>query len=371
MSMALPEWDRLEPSDLLLDSENPRLAQYGLSPRASQDELLQLIWEQMDCLELARSIASGGFWPHECLIGVRKGNKCIIIEGNRRLAAVLGLIDPSRVPKSFTTLIPPLNDEVLRSLEKLPVRIVEDRQDAWREIGFKHVNGPARWSSFAKAKYISEVHGNGEISLEDISAQLGDNHRTVQRLFRAYQVLDQAERNNVYRREHAYKGQLAFSHLMTGLDYDGIAEFISVKDRSEEDPNPVPPEKLSNLGELLTWMWGDRRSNTPPAIRSQNPDLRHLDKVVANAAATEVLRRENDIERAFEESKGDDVVFFEAITDARLALRRAQSAVTRGFSGETSLLEEVRGIAKMALDLLDTMKAKQTSDDDLSKRLNG
>ena len=53
----------------------------------------------------------------------------------------------------------------------LPVIRLENRQEAWRYIGFKHVNGAAKWNGFAKAKYIATVHHDFNISLDDIAEQ--------------------------------------------------------------------------------------------------------------------------------------------------------------------------------------------------------
>lgn len=34
-------------------------------------------------------------------------------------------------------------------------------------LTFKHVNGPAKWSSYAKAKYIAEIHQKYNIELAE------------------------------------------------------------------------------------------------------------------------------------------------------------------------------------------------------------
>ena len=86
----------------------------------------------------------------------------------------------------------------------------------WRFLGFKHVNGPAKWTSFAKAIYIAEVHREYNVPLADIAEQIGDRHKTVQRLFRGLMVLDQAEKMKVLISRIDITRSLRF-HTFTGL----------------------------------------------------------------------------------------------------------------------------------------------------------
>jgi hypothetical protein len=340
-----------------------------MGPNASQTELLSEIWLRMACSELALSMVHDHYWSHEPLFAVKQGpTDYVVIEGNRRLAAIKALLDSTVLSKLAGNDFPKPSAAVLKSLEKIPVIVVDDRMAVWKYIGFKHVNGPAKWASYAKAQYIASVRSSG-VPLADIAEQIGDTNRTVQRLYRAYMVITQAEDAKVWKREFAYKKQLAFSHLMTGLDYEGIAEFISVADKTDEDPKPVPNEKLDNLKQLCVWLWGDSRSNTPPVIQSQNPDLRNLDQVLRSSPATDRLKKDHRLDLALEESLGDSVIFNSALSDARQALSRAQSKVSTGFQGEAGLVETAREIATSSVDLLETMRSKVTKPDDLKKRI--
>jgi len=137
-------------------------------------------------------------------------------------------------------------------------------------LGFKHVNGPAKWRSYAKAQYIAFVRDTTGESLANIAAQIGDRHRTVQKLYRALKVIEQAEKTGVYQRRFAYRRQLAFSHLTTALEYDGYAGFLGLAKESDETAAPVEKNRLKELGEICRWLWGDNRDDTKPIIESQN-----------------------------------------------------------------------------------------------------
>lgn len=127
---------------LHFDRSNPRLAEYGVSNETTEDDILDILWDAMDVMELVQSIAASGFFPHEALVVSREHNKNIVIEGNRRLAAVKVLFD-DQIAKRKGWAVPTISKEARKNLENLPV-IFSNRQESWRYLGFKHVNGPAK-----------------------------------------------------------------------------------------------------------------------------------------------------------------------------------------------------------------------------------
>ncbi|MEI6783100.1 MAG: hypothetical protein WCQ21_19510, partial [Verrucomicrobiota bacterium] len=228
--------------------------------------------------------------------------------------------------------------------------------------GFKHVNGPAKWTSYAKAEYIAEVHRSYRVSLADIANQIGDRHRTVQRLYRGLMVIDQAERAKVYDREDRFRQRLAFSHLYTGLDYDGISAFLSLKEEDEETENPVPKNKLKELGELCVWLYGSKKEKIPPVVESQNPDLRRLNAVLTSREAIAALRAGTDLAKAFEISRPATTVFEEALLGAKRDLTTARAHLTTGYDKSEALLRIAGSIAEMADDIYKEMERKRNPD---------
>jgi len=343
-------------SDLHFDYENPRLAEYGITKATPEDEILMILWEAMDVRELVQSISASGFFPHEALIVAKEDGRNIVIEGNRRLAAVKVLLGGGK-NKDLGWAVPALSKEARADLETLPT-IFSTREEAWRFLGFKHVNGPAKWSSYAKASYIAVVHKTFGISLADIANQIGDRHNTVQRLYRGLMVLEQAEREGVYKRESVFRTRLAFSHLYTGLDYEGISNFLSVAPKEKETESPVPKEKLKELGELCVWLYGDRSQNLPPVVETQNPHLRMLNAVVANREAVAALRAGEDLNKSYEISRPATSVFEEALLAAKRELTAARAALSSGYDNSHELLKIAGSIANMADDLYTEMERK-------------
>lgn len=347
----------LKVADLHFDHANPRLAEYGIDPTTSEEEILKMLWDAMDVRELVQSIAASGYFDHEPLIVAKEREQWVVIEGNRRLAAVKVLLEPV-IGRQNGWEIPALPEEARMKLQELPA-LISNREDSWRFLGFKHVNGPAKWSSYAKAAYIEEVHRLYKVSLSDIATQIGDRHNTVQRLYRGLMVLVQAERAKVYDREDRFRQRLAFSHLYTGLDYEGISSFLNIAPKEEETDEPVPKEKLKELGELCVWLYGSKKEQKPPVVESQNPDLRRLNAVVASREAVAALRAGADLAQAFEMSRPPSAVFEEALLAAKRELTTARANLTTGYDNSDALLKIAASIADIADDLYVEMERKQ------------
>ena len=343
-------------SELSFDFQNPRLVEYDLSRDTADAEVIKVLWDAMDVRELVLSIAASGFFPHEPLIVTQEHDKNIVIEGNRRLAAVKLLLDPS-IGEDLQVTLPLISAEAKEEIRELPI-VFGTRESAWRYIGFKHVNGPAKWNSYAKSEYISKVHHEFDISLEDIARQIGDTHKTVQRLFRGMMVVGQTEKWKVFSREDRWFSHFSFSHLYTGLTYSGISSFLGLRPESDEDRDPVPSEKKEQLGELCLWLYGSKREERRPVIQSQNPDLRLLDAVVTNSEAVAALRAGRDLAYAFEISRPSSNIFEDSLHASKRELERARSQLSTGYDGSKQLLAVALDVATIADDLYEEMERK-------------
>lgn len=344
-------------SDLAFDVKNPRLPDFNLPNNPTEEEVIEVLWEAMDVQELVLSIAASGFFRHEPLIVAQEDRKNIVIEGNRRLAAVKVLLEPA-IAEELKAEVPKLAKNAREALRELPT-ISSTRKDAWRYLGFKHVNGPAKWSSYAKSRYIADVHRKFGVELKEIANQIGDTHKTVQRLFRGLMVIEQAERMKVFSREDRWRNHFSFSHLYTGIGYEGISAFLGLRTETEEDPEPVPAEKKGELRELCLWMYGSKKDETPPVIETQNPHLRQLDAVVGNEEALAALRSGSSLAAAHETSRSSSTVFEEALYASKRELEKARSMLSTGYNGSENLLRVADAVADLANDLYEEMERKR------------
>ena len=344
-------------SDLYFDLQNPRLPEFDLTTDSDDTDVIRLLWDVMDVKELVLSIAASGFFLHEPVIVTIEDSRHIVIEGNRRLAAVRILLDPE-LAKTLDANLPILSESARNDLTSVPV-IFDTREGAWRYLGFKHVNGPAKWSSYAKSRYIAQVRERYGIPLADISRQIGDTHRTVQRLFRGLMVIRQAEEWEVFSRHNRWKRHFAFSHLYTGIGYPDIATFLRLRSEQEEERRPVDPDRATELGELCTWLYGDRRADIRPAIQRQNPHLRYLAAIVGNRDGFAALRSSLDVETAYEYTRPSASVFEASLHGAKRHLQKARGLLSNGYDGSEGLLRVADAVAILADDLYEEMARRR------------
>jgi len=358
--------------DLLLDPNNPRLAEFGIPPGASQSDLLKTLWDEMAVAEVAMSIAYSGYFEHEPLFVERDGqNKFVVVEGNRRLAAVRLLLDADLRRKLKATDLPEIDSVAKQKLQHLPC-IVTTRREIWRYLGFKHVNGPATWGSYAKAQYVAHVHNDYRVPLEDIAAQIGDYNSTVQRMYRGLMIVEQAEKTRVFSRADLGKSKFYFNYIYTGMSYPGISKFLGIDGKGTSGRAPVPPSKIKHLGELMGWLYGKESTNQPSLIQSQNPDLKTLDTVLQSDDGIRALRDGLPLSVAHDISQGDQRIFRSSLQQAKQSLQKALGTLTTGY--ETSDLEILRlaqDIEELARDLVDAMQQRRTRDRRQPKRENG
>lgn len=356
-----PKIEEFSPDELYFDEKNPRLVEMGYAADVSEEEILKTLWYTMDVREIVLSIAASGFFSIDPIIVDKSSGKNIVIEGNRRLAAVRIIRNPEKYRSIIEEDIPKVDPEKVRSTDTLPAAVMS-REEAWQFLGFKHVNGPAKWGSYAKARYIATVHNEYGVPLSEIGRQIGDTHRTVQRLYRGLMVIEQAEKAGVFNREDAYRGSLPFSHLYVGLQREGIQGFLNLKDAEAEDKQPVPEDKIQNLEQVCKWLFGNKSDNIEPVVQSQNPDLKNLDKVLQNGEALAALQDGEALSVAVDYTVPAGQALERELLTAKRSLVRARGLVTEGFDGSQSLLDTAFSVWQHAADLTEDMERKMKDD---------
>lgn len=341
---------------LEFDKKNPRLVEFGFDEKVTEEKLVDTLCRVMAVEEIILSLHHSGYFKNDPLIAIPHGKKFIVIEGNRRFAAIKVITEYPKYEKFYPKSLDEPSEKLKQSLQNIPVVIEESREKAWQFIGFKHVNGAAKWNSYAKAEYIAQVHNDFGVSLEDIGLQIGDTNKTVQRLYQSLMVINQAEQSKVFDKNDIEAPRLYFSHLYTGLQYDGIRDYIGLK--SSDDESASPANKVQELGDVLTWLFGSKKKNAKAVIISQNPDLRNLDAVVKSSQAVAALKATNDLNVAFEISQPDSLKFTDSLNEAKRALYKSLQYSVTGYDGDISNLRLAGSVANMADELYKKMEEK-------------
>jgi hypothetical protein len=331
-------------SDRLLDPFNPRLK--GDLAFGSKDpkKVLRTVW-QYGVDDIVESISHTGYQKLEPFFAEK--DTLIVIEGNRRLAALKLLLNP-KLADDIGAEVPPLRPDIRKQCEKVPV-VFGRRSDVWAFVGMKHLNGPRQWDALGKAFYVKRVKEEDGRTLEEIAAAIGSDLELVRGWYRALRVLDQAKEWGVYDEKNHFKKSLYISHLYQGLEYPGFQEFLGMKGWSTPDETPVPVSRKKELGELLVWLWGDRKRDVRPLVWSQNPDLKNLDRALQTQAGRAELRRDAPLSMAVEASEGDEVVVLRSLQLALEQMEKAQSKFPIAYKGQTEvsdLLKKLDNVLK-------------------------
>lgn len=363
--------EHFQENELYFDVENPRLVEFNITPSTPEKKIMSTLWTYMAVDEIVMSILAHGFFDHEAMYAVRENGKLIIVEGNRRLAAVKSILHPEMIGTGMNKFLPKITAEKKKELEEkgLPVIVLDDREAAWRYIGFKHVNGAAKWGSYAKAQYIASVHDNFGMSLDEIAEQIGDANNTVKKLYQGLMVIKEAEKRTQFRSDDTYNNRLYFSHLYTAIGYEGFRKYIDLT-LNTDGTITIPEERTKQLGELMVWLYGSKSEDIEPMVKSQNPDLKRLDAVLQNKEATISLQNNASLNAAFEITIGGSEVLFTALVNAKVAVQKAL-ANSAFYDGEEEILRIAGTIADTADNLYSTLeKIYKQQKSEKTKRLS-
>lgn len=87
--------ERFGADALNFDIKNPRLVEFF--DTLKEEDIINVLWSNMAVNELVLSILANGFFTNEAMYAVREGDKLVVVEGNRRLAAVKSILNPALI----------------------------------------------------------------------------------------------------------------------------------------------------------------------------------------------------------------------------------------------------------------------------------
>lgn len=175
---------RLSVTSLHLDSKNPRLGR-ETSSRAPR-EIIQYLFEHDKALEEAESIARHGYFPNEPLLAIEENGRNVVVEGNRRLAALKALREPGLLEGSqgrqVERLSRQINDPSVFSA--IPVIIAPSRRATDQLIAARHIGTRVLpWQAENRASFIldklAEGYSNDELR-DDLGFTLADIQKARQ-----------------------------------------------------------------------------------------------------------------------------------------------------------------------------------------------
>lgn len=192
--MAKNDWQlkTLPVASLHLDAKNPRLGR-ETTARAPR-EIIQHLFEHDKALDVAQSIVARGYFPNEPLLAVREDNRFVVVEGNRRLAALKALKEPGLLEGGIARQIEKLARRLIdpHSIANVPVVIAPNRRTTDRQIAGKHIGTPVLpWRAENRASFILEKLEEGYDNAELLD-ELGFSASDIQAARQTRAIADMA-----------------------------------------------------------------------------------------------------------------------------------------------------------------------------------
>jgi len=350
--------------DLSLDLENPRLPISFRKEVRSKESIINWLLEDASIIELMLAIGANDFFIGEALLAIAsidEEGKYIIVEGNRRLASLFLLNDPS-LAKIHTRKIDKVLYETKFRPSNIPCIVFNERSEILQYLGYRHVTGIKSWSLVAKARYLNSLLENisgttlSEASRE-LAKKIGSRSDYVKKILVSYQIYEIIEDNGFYKIPNLNDTTFHFNYIVDSLAKEHIKNFINVNLDSE-----VPLDVLNqdNLEELINWFFMKNEKNKS-LVLGNSDQLKQLNDVLSNKEALQYFREQGSLKQALKYVKQSEDTFHNDIADALQLLKHAQSYihnVDNHYSTDVDVLKEINGLCRVMRDAI------QGKDDD-------
>ena len=351
-------------SRLVFDPENPRL------PRSvdANDEgsVLDYMLRDATLTDLMASIGEDGYFPGEpILVAPLEGEtldvedgQLRVVEGNRRLASVKLLNEPSLAPSRVRT-VATIVDQAKYFPKLLPVIAFDDRSEILDYLGYRHITGVDAWDSLAKARYLKQLLGEPPKSpaalqarLQVLAKKIGSYNRTdyVRKLLSGLSLYEDAEARGFYDLSGVDEDTLEFSLLTTAIGYTNIRTFLKVPEGELILASNFDRRRAKKLFGWLFEVGPDGST-----ILGESRQLRELSAVVASPRALRILNSGKSLAEARLETDEPLTVFQNSVETAksRVDVAISNATIVSEFTpADDESVSELRLAAKTLQDIV-------------------
>lgn len=179
---------------LKLDDQNPRLPANNNGKRPTQPHIIDYLAIREGAYDLAKDIATLGYFVNEEPIVCKEGTKYVVLEGNRRVAACKILINPdlleSRIKQKNIKEV--LEDFDIDLIKKIEVRIAPNREAADVLIVNRHTEGASieKWDKVKQDRFFYNRFINGE-SIDNLSVKFGFSKGKITDILKRYNMFQE------------------------------------------------------------------------------------------------------------------------------------------------------------------------------------
>jgi hypothetical protein len=370
LHMADNRIQHIELKRLKLDPENPILP---ISVQRDQSSMLDYIAESTAIEDLMGAISENDFFPGEPVVAIPDGNDFIVVEGNRRLTAVLLLHNPERC-SSPSARMREISANARYKPDKLPVVKCDARTEVLPYLGFRHITGIKEWEPLAKARYMKQLFDLVPRNMapaqryKEVARSIGSRSDHIKRNLDALAVYGVIEAQDFFNIEELDEESIKFAVLSTALANDRIGNFVGIVEKDGDDDfiplHPiVNPQVLKRheIRELTEWLY--KRDEKGRTRVGESRKLRELAAIVDAPRALAAFREGATLQYAYQLTSDIAKDFLELLYQAEGSLTEAAGMVATMDYDEQSIrvskriLETIRLIGK-------TLNEKRKPDED-------
>jgi hypothetical protein len=275
---------RVSPNLLDFDPTNPRFG--GLMDKRSQDAIQQeLMKEPYYAHELVDSLLKNGFIDYEPLVVKRNGDRYIVVEGNRRLAAIREILAHKDRYQGR-----------VEDLTEIPVLVFPQKPDDEQKnemrvyLGVRHLLGFREWPSISKAQFLDRESKEAG-GLDKVLKELRLTRTQARRFLVPYRLLQHASL--------AFPKGEDFWVLGEALGRTGIKNFLQLE---VDEQLAVVSYNKKRLALLLNYLYGPKKTtgerDASARVISDTRDISRLGKVLDSEKAASILGAGKSIEEA-------------------------------------------------------------------------
>jgi hypothetical protein len=230
-----------------------------------------------------------GFLPMDrIVVRVWRGNpqdasKYVVVEGNRRIAALKWLLDLHETGRETLT------DAQIRNFTQLNVLVLDEIQAPasakWILPGLRHVSGIKEWGAYQKARTVHMLRESGATP-QEAAQSLGLSTRTANQLWRSFLALEQMTNDEEFR---------DFAHPKLYSYFEEVFKRANVRDWLQWSDNDRRFTNQAHLREFYGWMLGEPtdEGELGEAKLPEAKSVRDLGAIIDDDSAMAVFRAED------------------------------------------------------------------------------
>ena len=308
---------------LIFDPDNPRLPKEFRGKRDEAAVITHMLRDE-SLIELMKSIGQTGYSASEPLLVVPEDDHFIVVEGNRRLAALKLLSNPSLATirrKSVEEVM----GEKLYEPTTIPCIQYATREDILDYLGYRHITGVKSWGALEKARYLQQLYDRhiatvGADNIFSVLAKMiGSRKDYVAKLLSSYALYERAN-NCAYFGVEIEEKDVDFSLLSTALGYENIYKFVGLESSGDIEGKAISDENFEFLFRCLY---------DPAKKITESRQLKQLSSVLGNEQAlTQYKTGASLLVASYYTSEPLDA-FKQFINDAYTSLKNANGSLER------------------------------------------